>query len=158
MSPFIAFLGILLLMPLGIGFSMLSLSELLKTTSFLERLYWIIFIYILGLIPLQAIFSLSRLIFTSRGKRIIFKDSPKFSYFLKYYILLLPVFIAFIVVSLTFLTSFFRQVIKEGLPNSTWGLFILTALTIALWKLFQFSLKWLLGFTGILIDKIKNKE
>ena len=157
MGPFIAFLGILLFIPFGIGFSMLSFSELLRAPSFFEMLYWAIFIYVLGLIPLQVSFLLIKLIFASRGKRIIFKDSPKFSYFLKYYILLLPVFLVFITISLFFLTSFLNQFIKEGLPNSSWALFVLTALLISLWKLVQFSLQWLLGLTKIIIDRSRNK-
>ena len=157
-NPIIAFLGVILFLPFSIAMIMGVFSELVKTKSVFEWIYYIIFIYFVGIIPLQISFLLLKLIFTSKGKTIIIKDPPKFFYFLKYYLLLLPVFIGVMVFSLFFLTSFVRQFFKEGLPSSPWALFILTTLTISLWKIVQFSYKWIVGLTKIFISFIRNKR
>ena len=157
-NPFIAFLGVLLILPLGASVVIAGILEIFKTGIVLEKIYWVIFIYILGIIPLEASFLLLKLIFTSKGKRIIFKDSPKFSYFVKYYLSLLPVFIIFMLVSSLFIFSLLRDFITGEVKNNLTSQIWLLLSIIIFWKMFKFGFMATVSFTKMFIKKLQENK
>ncbi len=157
-SPFIAFIGVLLILPLGAFFGIAGVFELIKTNIIIEKIYYAILIYILGIIPLEASISLLRLIFISKGKRIILKDCPRFSYFVKYYFSLLPVFIIFMVLSSLFIVSFLRDFIRGNIQNNFRNQIWFSLLIILFWNLFKFGFISVVTFTKMFIKKLRENK
>jgi len=157
-NPFIAFLGVLLMLPLGASFAIQGMLELFRTGIVIEKLISIIIIYILGIIPLEASFLLLKLIFINKGKRIIFKDSPKFSYFVRYYLSLLPVFIIFMLFSSLFIFSLLRDFVRGNVQNDLTSQIWLFLFIIIFWKIFTFGFLAMANFTKIFIKKLRENK